>query len=157
MRGGIIMEFAFPKSIWLKFYRSKNEQGALFPYMSRLVGDTMEVKECIKEAKNEYGYMIVEGNDYHAADIYEGLLDEDAVISRLLEVYHDHLHPLAEVDPFILTKDFMEKVCRYLEAAKVLVSGESDMEEIIYQRDVNYAEEEDVQKCIDTIKSIRKV
>lgn len=100
---------------------------------------------------------IVEGNDYHAAEIYEGTLDENTVISRLLEVYHDHLHPLAEVGPYILSDDFLEKVCKYLKAAKVLVSENSDMEEIIYQRDINYAEDNEVQKCIDAIKTIRKV
>lgn len=49
----------------------------------------------------------------------------------------------------------LEKTEEYLNAVKILISPNSDMEDIIYQRDRFYGEDNDVQRCIDAIRNIR--
>ena len=45
-----------------------------------------------------------------------------------------------------------ETIIKYLEAVKVLISKNSDMEDIVACRDRYYGEEDKIQKCIDFLK-----
>ena len=53
-----------------------------------------------------------------------------------------------------MTQEMKETIIEYLETVNVLISVHSDMEDIIYQRDKHYGQEEKIKKCIEVIKDL---
>lgn len=150
------MEYGFPQPVWLRFYKDKQSKGNGFVYRARLVSHSKEAKECIMHEieEKEYNYVEVETDGFRYA--YTGELDVDAIISGIYNIFEGQMFPLIKAEAYILSSEFLEKVTRYLEAAKILVGKDSEMEDIISARDASYGEEEDIQKCLDTIRSIKK-
>lgn len=50
-----------------------------------------------------------------------------------------------------MTQTIINKIITYLESMKVVVNENSDMEDIILQRDYHYGEDDQIQECIDTL------
>lgn len=85
--------------------------------------------------------------------LYHGKPDYDAAIKAIL-AYADEQRREKEKEDRVyhLQPGFKEAVIRYLEAARVLIAADSDMEEIINQRDRLYGEEDEIRRCIAGIE-----
>lgn len=145
---------SYPTSVWLFFYPDE-EHGTTRGYRAVYATDSLTVRERIEEA-DEQGYAVMEVR-VDEVTIYSGDLDADKVMEKLEERFLESLTPLVRCDAYVLTDDFMERVIRYLEAAKTLVSEDSSMEDIIKARDRSYGEDEEIQRVIATIRSIRQL
>ena len=87
--------------------------------------------------------------------IYKGKPDYDAWLKAVLDFYERKKKEQELEDSlFHLRPDFKDLVLKYLEAARVLIADSSEMEDIIYQRDKNYGEEDEVRLCIEGIKKV---
>lgn len=52
----------------------------------------------------------------------------------------------------VMTQTIINKIITYLESMKVVVNENSDMEDIILQRDYHYGEDDQLQECIDELR-----
>ena len=50
-----------------------------------------------------------------------------------------------------MTQTIINKIITYLESMKVVVNENSDMEDIILQRDYHYGEDDQIQECINAL------
>ena len=120
---------------------------------SLLLYDSERAKETIREElKNGAGFMVLSIDN---EIIYKGKPDYDAWIKAVLAFYEGKKKEQEQEDSlYHLQPDFKERVLKYLEAARVLIADNSDMEEIMYQRDRYYGEEDEVALCIEGIKKV---
>ena len=51
----------------------------------------------------------------------------------------------------VMTQTIINKIITYLESMKVVVNENSDMEDIILQRDYHYGEDDQIQECINAL------
>ena len=87
--------------------------------------------------------------------IYTGKPDYEAWLKAVCDFYEKKKKEQDLEDSlFHLGPEFKDHVLKYLEAARVLIADNSDMEDIIYQRDTNYGEEDEVRLCIEGIRKI---
>lgn len=130
------MSCQYPKMIWLRFQKDDNRNDI----WSRLVSNEIDTKIAVKKAGRE-GYISAKVTEEHDVTIYDGNLNEEEIVSAINTYFED----------FTVPNDYKKNILKYLEAAKILIKNDSDMEDIMYQRDKNYGEEEKVQRCIDFV------
>ena len=142
------MDFAFPQMVWLRFYKSKFSTEA---YLSKLVRNTKMVRKNILSARDD-GSSYMEVYLYNDTKIYSGGLDEEKVINELSNYYEDELFPMFKADAYIGTDDFMNNIIKFLLMAKESMKYTDEYEKTKVDKEV-----EKINKCIDAIKTIKRI
>ena len=149
-------EYKFPQRIWIMFYPDEEHSDAEI-YRARLAYNTKDVKQTVADIKQEKKYqaMKIKVTQYEE-ELYCGEIEEAPALEAIMEHFKGDLYPLATVDAALLEDGFVEKIVNYLEAMKVVVAQDSGMEEVMHQRDRYYREDDEIQRCIDVIKNVKK-
>lgn len=120
---------------------------------SSFLYNSERAKETIKkQLENGADFMVLSIDN---EIVYKGKPDYDNWINAVVAFHKEKRDEQDwEGSLYHLQPDFKEHVLKYLEAARVLIADNSDMEEIMYQRDRYYGEEDEVALCIEGIKKV---
>ena len=112
-----------------------------------------EMRDIIAREVSEgshYMALVIEGSI-----LYRGVPDYETCLEYTLSFFEGRRQQQAEEEKtYHLTPEFREHVINYLEAVQVLVSDDSSMEDIIEQRDLYYADDAEIARCIRVLKRV---